>query len=329
MSVRKFSILRVTVLVLLAGVSLAAVEAAVDASKKEGVIWRDPRGRVNLYYGSGSKAGEPRGPFRFFKEDTSGSSPKYIVRDRDGVRWKVKLGPESQAEIAASRLIWAAGFFTHEGYLVPELHLESIPNHLKRDKLIEDDGVMRNASMKREPHDEKKLGNWKWGENPFKDSREWNGLRVVMALLNNWDVKDVNNGVYKHHGERIYMVSDLGATFGASGRSFPASKSKNNYEVYRESKFICGDTADLVDFCAPSRANIAHLVDPIEFGRRLGLRWIGKDIPRPDAQWIGEILGRLSHEQIRDAFRAGGYSPGEIEGFADVIEGRIAELRKL
>jgi hypothetical protein len=150
-----------------------------------------------------------------------------------------------------------------------------------------------------------------------------------MALLNNWDVKDVNNAIYKKGNERIYMVSDLGASFGSPGRNFPASKSKNNLEEYSESAFICGDPTDVVNFCAPARATIPHLVDPIEFSRRMGLRWIGRDIPRADAKWMGGILGRLSPAQIRDAFRAGGYAPADIEGFARVVEQRIAELNKL
>jgi hypothetical protein len=48
--------------------------------------------------------------------------------------------------------------------------------------------------------------------------RELNGLRVMMVLLNNWDLKDEHNSTYeeKHPEvpegpEQIHMVSDLGA----------------------------------------------------------------------------------------------------------------------
>jgi len=41
---------------------------------------------------------------------------------------------------------------------------------------------------------------------------------------------------------------------------------------------------------------------------------------------MAAILNRLSAEQIRDAFRAAGYSPQEVEAFAKVVEGRIARL---
>ena len=45
--------------------------------------------------------------------------------------------------------------------------------------------------------DEKKSGTWSWHHNPFVGTREFNGLRVMMALLNNWDLKDENNAVLK------------------------------------------------------------------------------------------------------------------------------------
>ena len=40
-------------------------------------------------------------------------------------------------------------------------------------------------------------------------------------------------------------------------------------------------------------------------------------------------MARLSPEQIRDAFRAGGYSSPEVEGFAQALERRIGQLNRL
>jgi hypothetical protein len=59
------------------------------------------------------------------------------------------------------------------------------------------------------------------------------------------------------------------------------------------------------------------------------MRWIGKRVPRSDARWMGQMLAKLSPSQIRDAFRAAGYSPEEIEGFARVVEKRIGQLSAL
>ena len=66
-----------------------------------------------------------------------------------------------------------------------------------------------------------------------------------------------------------------------------------------------------------------------QYRRRNGMVWIGRGIPRQDAHWIGTLLGRLSHRQLVDAFRAGNYSVGEIDQFVKVLEQRIAQLKAL
>jgi hypothetical protein len=43
-------------------------------------------------------------------------------------------------------------------------------------------------------------------------------LRALMALINNRDLKDINNGVYAEKKQpegldRVFMVNDLGASF--------------------------------------------------------------------------------------------------------------------
>jgi hypothetical protein len=44
---------------------------------------------------------------------------------------------------------------------------------------------------------------------------------------------------------------------------------------------------------------------------------------------MGDLLARLSPQQIRDAFRAAGYSTDEVEQLGKVVERRIGELEKL
>jgi len=84
-----------------------------------------------------------------------------------------------------------------------------------------------------------------------------------------------------------------------------------------------------VDVGAPRRDSFFFLATPREFFKKLKLRAIGKNIPRADARWMGELLGELSPDQIRDAFRAAGYSSEEVDGFASVVEHRIAALQSL
>ncbi|HLG99585.1 MAG TPA: hypothetical protein VKX49_24975 [Bryobacteraceae bacterium] len=303
------------------------------------VLWHEPgdiRSR-NLYFGSGGKQDEPKAPFRFIDEDMDGSNPKFTVRDANGVKWKVKLGAEAQPETAASRLVWAAGYFTSEDYFLKTLRVEGMPAHLKRkhsDRFFEPDHSMRYVRLKREPDGEKKVGIWYWRQDPFSGTREMNGLRVMMALINNWDLKDENNAVLdeKRSGkpdERIYMVSDLGATFGTAWLDRTHEKSKGNLYWYSHTRFIKNVHGDEVNFEDPRRPAFVVLVNPHEFFSRLGLRWIGRDIPREDARWIGQLLGELSDEQIRDAFRSAGYTPQEVDGFASVVKARVADLNRL
>jgi hypothetical protein len=298
-----------------------------------GLLWRDPTDIAsrNLFYGCGGQEHEPHPPFQFLKEDVEGTSPKFIVSDKDGVKWKVKLGGEARPETVASRLVWAAGYFTNENYYVADLQVNNMPARLHRGReLVAPDGSMRGARFKRDPEGEKKMANWAWRHTSFAGKREFNGLRVLMALINNWDLKDINTAVYDNeNGERVYAVSDLGASFGAPGFSWSMQESRGNLEAYSRAKFIRNITSEFVDFVAPSRPALLRSPDLPAYMKRMRMRWIGRHIPRQDAKWMGELLARLSPAQIRDAFRAGGYSADEVEGFARVVEARIAQLNEL
>lgn len=296
------------------------------------VLWRNPADLEtrNLYYGSGGKDHVPRGTFAFVKEDPGGTSPKFVVQDQHGNKWKVKLGLEAQPETAASRLVWAVGYYTDEDYFVADLKVQGMPVRLHRGKdLVAPGGIVHNARLEREPPDQSKVGTWQWRHDAFTGTRELNGLRVVMALINNWDLKDVNNAIYQEAGQRIYMVSDLGASFGSAGRSWPKERAKGNLDSYRESKFIRRVNATTVDFQAPARPRYVYLVNPKEYWQRVRMEWIGKNIPEADVRWMGRILARLSPRQIQDAFLAAGYSPDDAKGFAQVIEQRITLLTDL
>jgi len=80
----------------------------------------------------------------------------------------------------------------------------------------------------------------------------------MMALINNWDLKNQNTAVYMRSAgddlessQQTYMISDLGASFGAPGRAWPMTKSRENFEQYSHSRFITKVTPDYVDFRAP------------------------------------------------------------------------------
>lgn len=295
------------------------------------VLWRQPTDIAsrNLFYGPGGERDAPHSVFTFVKEDRKGTNPKIVVRDENGVKWKVKLGVEARPETVATRLVWAVGYSANEDYFLPELRVQGLPAHLHRGQnLVGPDGSIRNVRLKRYVEGEKKIGDWRWRENPFSGTRELNGLRVMMALINNWDLKDENNSVYdeKGSGEHVYLVSDLGASFGTTGRSWTPADGKGNLGSYQRSKFISKVTARYVSFYVPTRPAIIEIFDPKEFISRLELRWIGRHIPRADVEWIGQLLAQLSPAQVEDAFRAAGYPPEEVQAFSSIVEERIAEL---
>ncbi|HLH44940.1 MAG TPA: hypothetical protein VKV74_18265 [Bryobacteraceae bacterium] len=301
------------------------------------VLWSDP-GDISardLFYGPGGREHQPAGRVEFVEEDLDGSSPKFVVRDENGVKWKVKLGLEARPETAASRLVWAAGYFANEDYFVARLQVEGLPRHLHRGQnFVSPGGVIRDARLKRYLKGEEKIGTWEWNDDPFSGTREWNGLRLLMGLINNWDLKDENNAIYQEEtpdGEsrRIYMVSDLGASFGTPNLTWPLKKTRGNLAHYRHSKFLAAIRDDAVDVRSPARPPWLFWFDHSEYRLRLRLTLLGRNIPLADARWLGHLLAQLSPAQIRDAFRAAGYSPDEVEGFAEVVEERIGTLREL
>jgi hypothetical protein len=317
----------------------AGRQAEVESTESlPAVLWRNPTDiqSRNLFFGPGGKEHQPPdGPFTFVKEDLDGSNPKFVVRDQNGMKWKVKLGEEARPETVASRLVWAAGYFTDEDYFLEDLRVERMPAHLHRgQKLVDPDGSVHTVRLKRELKDEEKAGSWKWRRDPFTGTPELNGLKVMMALINNWDLKDENNKIYlgesdSGDGQRLYLVSDLGSSFGTAGPSWPHSKAKGNLQSYARSEFIRRVTGEYVDFQEPARPSYQYLLNLPEYFRRRELRWIGRRIPRSDARRIGQLLAQLSPDQIQDAFRAAGYSTEEVAGFTAVVEQRVAALKAL
>jgi len=323
--------------------AVAALSASATAQKKDtGAkkahtaalperIWRDPgnMASLDLMYGAGGKAHapDPRGTFTFVKENTDGTSPKFDVADGQGVEWKVKLGQESQSETAATRFLWAAGYFTDEDYYMAELTVKRLPTLRRGQEFVSSGGIVHGARLERKPATVKKVGNWDWFDNPFLGRRELNGLRVMMSLLNNWDLKKVNNSIYLVDGQRHYVVSDVGATFGKTGNEL--KRSRDVPDDYEDSKFIAKVTPDSIDLVLHTRPFFLGAVDVPNYRERTKMEEITKHIPRADAKWLGQRLSKLTDDQIRDGFRAAGYGAGDVETLTNTIRKRIAALEAL
>ena len=84
-------------------------------------------------------------------------------------------------------------------------------------------------------------------------------------------------------------------------------------------------TLQLSDSTTPRRLRISDLVRP--HWKALTVAVLGETLT--DADWRGRRRSRLSGEQIRDAFRAGGYTREEVELYTRSMRKRIAELSAL
>ena len=170
------------------------------------------------------------------------------------------------------------------------------------------------------------VGDWDWFKNPFVGQRELDGLRVMMSLVNNWDLDRKNNSIDAINAERRYVVSDVGASFGNTGNMLTRSKSAQR--EYADSRFIETPTSALVDFVLHSRPFLSA-VNVSYYQDRTRMEQITKKIPRADAKWLGHRLSMLSAAQIRAGFRAGGYTRQEVETYTAATRKRIAELEAL
>ena len=286
-------------------------------------------GSLNLFYGAGGKAHapDPNGTFTFVKEDLQATSPKFDVEDAQGVQWKVKLGQEPESETAATRFLWAAGYFVDEDYYLPEINVMGMPKLHRGESFVSADGTVHRVRLERRPTEATQSGTWDWFDNPFLDMRELNGLRVMMSLLNNWDLAPTNNAIDEMNGERRYVVADVGATFGNTGNNFTRSKSVP--KDYADSTFIENPTSAFIDFVLHSRPFILSAINVPNYRDRMRMEQVTKHIPRADAKWLGQRLSTLSEEQIRDGFRAAGYTHEEIEMYARALRKRIVALAAL
>ena len=308
MSLRGRVLSKVTLALTILALGLPA-HATDDKSKQKAkaegtsVLWREPAdvASLNLLLGPGGDEMKPDvTKVTFITEEKDGWSKKYRVRDGSGREWVAKVGVEAQPETAATRLLWAVGYTTDITYLLPSVTIEGM-------------GTFENVRFEARDKKIKRLGEWKWDHNPFTGTMELQGLKTMMVLIGNWDIKDSNNRILRVRNEQTgdvelrYIVSDLGATLGKTGGI--VTRSRNEPTDFAKTKFVDSVKNNRVDFHYSGK-------------RKDVLNGITID----QARWIGQLLSRLSDEQVRDAFRAANYRPEEGEMLAGTVRARINQL---
>ena len=267
------------------------------------VLWRQPTDieSRNLLLGAGGEKMKPNlSRVTFVEKKTGGTSTKYRVKDGSGNDWVAKLGKEAQSDTAANRLLWAVGYETEIAHLVPNL-------------TIQGKGTFENVRLEARPKSVDRGDEWKWEDNPFTNTPEFQGLKVMMLLINNWDIKDSNNVILAArnpsdgNNELRYIISDLGGSLGKTGGFF--SRTRNKPMDFIKSDFIESVRGNVIDF---------------NYGGKS--KSLFENITVNDARWIGGLLARLSDEQIKDAFRAANYQPDEVLALSQAVRRRIIAL---
>ena len=296
--------------------SLLLLFTAAEAQKKktkakdkvagQSVLWVPVDvSQQDLFLGPGGTAMQPDvSNVTFVREEKGGYSKKFRIKDGSGNTWVAKVGHEAQPEISAVRLLSAIGYKTEINYLVPNL---TIPGK----------GNFTNVRLEARPADVDRGKQWYWGKTPFEGTHQMKGLMLMMAFINNWDMKSANNVILKKGGERHYVISDLGVSFGRTGRnSLPLiwrfGRSRNNPGDYAKSTFVSGVKSDRVkvSFNGKNRSRM-------------------KSFTRADARWLAGLLTQLSDDQIRDAFRAANYSQSDVDILSRAVQRRIRELDQI
>lgn len=327
MQVHRLTCLRILLaLALFASPSLLA--AAQKGSKGKDapprgtpVLWRAPDDIVtrDLFWGPGGEVSQPvLSNVKFVKLESGGYSPKFRVEDGAGRVWMAKLGKEAQSETAAVRLVWAVGYVTEINYLAPCVQIKGVPKLPKEVERCAGNGYA-NVRFEARPENVKRLDEWKWRDNPFSGTKELRGLVILMALLNNWDIKDTNNKVLHVRGEGAgrdelhYIVSDLGATFGRVKTDLPVvwrvRRNRNDPDDYSKDPFLEEVKGDRVFLFYKGKRQ--DLFDDLRVG---------------EARWIASLLSKLSARQIADAFRAANYTPAEAQTLTAAVRTRVGEL---
>ncbi|HEX5069777.1 MAG TPA: hypothetical protein VFV78_06125 [Vicinamibacterales bacterium] len=278
-------------------------------------FWTEPvdLAQRDLFHGPGGVQDQPdpRDRFEFISEDTSGASRGFDVRDSRGREWSAKFGIEAQPEIAASRILWAAGF--------RQLPTCYVPNWT----LVRDGVPARQPAARFRLKDRaKSAGPWAWNANPFVGTEEFGGLVVLMVIINNWDLKTSNNMVYDvqtgGRTEQWFVVKDLGASLGKTGATGAflgrLHGTKNDVDDYEREPFIESVHGDRV---------------MVHFNGAVYVPVLPGTIRVSHVRWICQRLDRLSDRQWHDVFRAAGYSGDVGDRYVRRLKQKVADGLRL
>jgi hypothetical protein len=298
-------------LTFLVGVALASAISAAT-------LWKDPGPvtSLDLRHGVGGAEMVPQPPFLFQEEVPGGTSPKIRVTDANKRVWTVKFGPEAKAEVLASRLAWAAGYFAEPMYFVKEATLENVAKLTRAEPFVDRSNQNRIRDARFELFDPllykfQPRSSWTFETKGLGDANQLAGLRLLMMLVSNWDIKPENTAIVTMNGEPYYAFTDWGATMGRWG------------DITGRSKWDCSGYAKQSE----------KFVDEVD-GGYVHFNYEGKktsqtarNIKVENVRWFVDRMGALTDDQLRAAAEAAGATPDESVCFVNGIRSRLNQLK--
>jgi hypothetical protein len=276
-------------------------------------LWEPPANiaEQDLFYGPWGREHAPDAgaTYRLVRRKTGGADSDLSVVDPHGRKWSVEQAdqnrahsPEGPVEVVVSRILSAVGYHQPPVYYLPAFTLR-------------DTSGTRTAPGGRfrlDHHSLEDRGTWSWQQNPFVGTRPYNGLLVILMMLNSSDLKDSNNTVYEFRTEKgrhhWFVVRDLGIGLGNTDK---VRAPLGDVDAFEEHGFITGTENGFVTF--DYRGHHEEL--------------IRQRITPADVQRAGELLGQITYRQWRDAFRAGGFHEQTARRFIGRLQLKVTVAR--
>lgn len=286
-----------------------------NTPKPPGVsLWQEPTDLASRDLFNGpwgvEYAPDPNDVYDLVELKHSGVNLGMTVKDSKGREWSVKqpfpgnLDSEAPVEVVVSRLLSAIGYHQPPVY------------HLSAFTLKDDLGRRTAVGGRFRPKLDtlKEVDSWDWANNPFVGTKEYQGLIVLLVMFNSTDLKNSNNSLYEHRNgdlvEQWYVTRDVGSALGDTQQIAPR---KNHAPSFERMPFVLGVQNGFVQFAYNG------------WYKNL----IRERITPEDVAWACELLGRLSDQQMRDAFRAAHYEPDVAGRFIARIREKIQQGRSL
>ena len=155
------------------------------------------------------------------------------MKDATDRVWRVKWGQEVHTEVFGTRLAWALGYFAEPSYFVAAGDDHGRTRSAAGQGVLDEHGHFTEARFELDEQGVSKhfdAHGWAWNDNPFVGTPEFNGLKILMMLMSNWDNKDVrdvargsNTAIFEFRTddrhEARYLIIDWGAALGAWGNN--------------------------------------------------------------------------------------------------------------